>query len=109
MSHILDKLQNSSKDQKRFSFLESVLIWEGTIVPQTLADQFEIHKKQAEILIHEYMELYPENLAYNGSQLVYEIQQSFIPKRSPSSKKDAQSIMGPRKRPTTTPHKKNLK
>jgi len=79
MSHILDKLQNSSKDQKRFSFLESVLIWEGTIVPQTLADQFEIHKKQAEILIHEYMELYPENLAYNGSQLVYEIQQSFIP------------------------------
>lgn len=79
MSHLLDKLKSSSKDQKRFSFLEAVLIWEGKIVPQTLASQFEIHKKQAEILIHEYMELYPENITYNGSALVYEIQASFTP------------------------------
>lgn len=79
MGHLLDKLKSSSKDQKRFSFLECVLIWEGHIVPQTLANQFEIHKKQSELLIHEYMELYPENIRFDGKSLVYQIGEAFVP------------------------------
>jgi hypothetical protein len=78
MSHLLEKMQSSSKSQKRFAFIESVLVWEGSITPSTIADQFEIHKKQAELLLHEYMELYPDNVGFNGGDLIYQIKDGFV-------------------------------
>lgn len=77
--HLIEKLNQSAKEQKRFAFLELLLIWEGKVTAKQLAHQFEISEKLAELVIHQYLELYPENLAFNGAENGYVTKTKMVP------------------------------
>jgi len=71
-SHLTEKESNSVIDQKRFAFLELLLIWEGRIQPKHLAEQFELSEKLAKHVIQKYKNLYPENIQYHGATDSYQ-------------------------------------
>ena len=71
-SHLTEKESNSVIDQKRFAFLELLLIWEGRIQPKHLAQQFELGEKLAKHVIQKYKNLYPENIQYHGASDSYQ-------------------------------------
>lgn len=71
-SHLTEKESNSVIDQKRFVFLELLLIWEGRIQPKHLAEQFELSEKLAKHVIQKYKNLYPENIQYHGATDSYQ-------------------------------------
>lgn len=70
-SHLTEKQSNSAVDQKRFIFVELMMIWEGRINATHISDQFELGKKLAALVIQKYKELYPENIAYEASTESY--------------------------------------
>lgn len=71
-SHLTEKESNSVIDQKRFSFLELLLIWEGRIQPKHLAQQFELSENLAKHVIQKYKNLYPDNIQYHGASESYQ-------------------------------------
>ncbi len=72
VSHLTEKESNSVIDQKRFAFLELLLIWEGRIQPKHLAQQFELGEKLAKHVIQKYKNLYPDNIQYHGASESYQ-------------------------------------
>ena len=71
-SHLIEKESNSVIDQKRFAFLELLLIWEGRIQAKHLVQQFELAEKLAKHVIQKYKNLYPENIQYHGASESYQ-------------------------------------
>jgi hypothetical protein len=65
-SHLTEKENNSTVDQKRFAFVELMLIWEGRINAAYISQQFELGIKLAAHVIQKYKTLYPENMAYEA-------------------------------------------
>jgi hypothetical protein len=72
VSHLTEKESNSVIDQKRFAFLELLLIWEGRIQPKHLVQQFELGEKLAKHVIQKYKNLYPDNIQYHGASESYQ-------------------------------------
>ena len=70
-SHLTEKESNSAVDQKRFTFVELMMIWEGRVNASHISDQFELGKKLAALVIQKYKELYPENIGYEASTESY--------------------------------------
>ena len=77
-SHLTEKESNSVIDQKRFAFLELLLIWEGRIQPKHLAQQFELGEKLAKHVIQKYKNLYPDNMQYHGASDSYQSGTSMV-------------------------------
>ena len=77
-SHLTEKESNSVIDQKRFAFLELLLIWEGRIQPKHLAQQFELGEKLAKHVIQKYKNLYPDNMQYHGASDSYQSGASMV-------------------------------
>jgi hypothetical protein len=77
-NHLTEKESNSVIDQKRFAFLELLLIWEGRIQPKHLAHQFELGEKLAKHVIQKYKNLYPDNIQYHGASDSYQATSSML-------------------------------
>lgn len=71
VSHLTEKESNSAVDQKRFAFVELMMIWEGRINARHISDQFELGLKLAAHVIQKYKNLYPENIEYEASTESY--------------------------------------
>lgn len=70
-SHLNEKESNSIIDQKRFGFLELILIWEGSLQSGHIAKQFELSEKLANHVLQKYKNLYPVNIVYDGASACY--------------------------------------
>jgi hypothetical protein len=70
-SHLTEKETNSAVDQKRFMFVELMMIWEGHINASHISQQFELGIKLAAHVIQKYKNLYPENIQYNAATESY--------------------------------------
>lgn len=70
-SHLTDKETNSAVDQKRFAFIELMMIWEGYVNAQHISKQFELGVKLAVHVIQKYKNLYPENIQYHAANESY--------------------------------------
>jgi len=70
-SHLTERESNSIIDQKRFAFLELLLIWEGRVQIKHIAQQFELSEKLAKHVLQKYKNLYPDNLTYSGETNSY--------------------------------------
>ena len=76
VSHLTEKESNSAVDQKRFAFVELMMIWEGRINARHISDQFELGLKLAAHVIQKYKNLYPDNIEYDAST------ESYVPSSS---------------------------
>jgi hypothetical protein len=65
-SHLIEKESNSAVDQKRFAFIELMIIWEGQVNAAHISQQFELGVKLAAHVIQKYKNLYPENIEYHA-------------------------------------------
>ncbi len=63
-NHLIQKEEYSNVDHTRFTFLESMVIWQGGVDAAQLSLNFEITKKLAEHVITKYKNLWPSNLNY---------------------------------------------
>jgi hypothetical protein len=70
-SHLTEKESNSAVDQKRFAFIELMMIWEGSIKASHISQQFDLGIKLAAHVIQKYKNLYPENIEYNAATESY--------------------------------------
>ncbi len=77
-SHLTEKESNSIIDQKRFGFLELILIWEGSLQSTHIAKQFELSEKLANHVLQKYKNLYPQNLTYDGTGACYRPTQDMV-------------------------------
>lgn len=75
-SHLTEKESNSAVDQKRFAFVELMLIWEGRINAAHISQQFELGIKLAAHVIQKYKNLYSENMAYEA------VSESYVPTKT---------------------------
>lgn len=92
-SHLSEKESNSAIDQKRFAFLELLLIWEGRIHPKHLAQQFELGEKLAKVVIQKYKNLYPDNIQYHGASGSYQPSANMIAQFTNGSLQDYMQFM----------------
>jgi hypothetical protein len=92
-SHLSEKESNSAIDQKRFAFLELLLIWEGRIHPKHLAQQFELGEKLAKVVIQKYKNLYPDNIQYHGASGSYQPSANMISQFTNGSLQDYMQFM----------------
>ncbi|GAA6135816.1 YafY family protein [Oceaniserpentilla sp. 4NH20-0058] len=93
-SHLTEKEGNSIIDQKRFAFIELMLIWEGRIQIKHISSQFELSEKLAKHILQKYKNLYPDNLLYQGSNDCYQVTQSMVAQFSSGSLQEYMQIMG---------------
>lgn len=93
-SHLTEKESNSVIDQKRFGFLELLLIWEGRVQTQHIAKQFELSDQLAKHIIQKYKNLYPQNIEYSGTDNSYQASQSMVAQFTSGTLQDYMSFMG---------------
>jgi hypothetical protein len=65
-SYLTEKESNSTVDQKRFAFIELMMIWEGMVNAGHISQQFDLSIKLAAHVIQKYKNLHPENIEYNA-------------------------------------------
>lgn len=70
-AHLLEKETQRASEQKRFAFIELMLVWEGKVNAAHISEHFEIHNKLAAQLLKQYKNLYPENLDYLAAEQCY--------------------------------------
>ncbi len=75
--YLKQKHENSSQNHKRFQYLESFIIWQGSIQADTLKQHFQINSNVAALTISQYKSLYPGNLTFNGAGESYEASNTF--------------------------------
>ena len=78
VSHLTEKESNSAVDQKRFVFVELMMIWEGRVNAGHISQQFEIGIKLAGHVIQKYKNLHPENIAYQAATESYVSPGTFV-------------------------------
>jgi len=93
-SHLTEKESNSIIDQKRFAFLELLLIWEGQVQISHIAKQFELSEKLAKHILQKYKNLYPENLSYSGETNSYHVSDNMIAQFTHGTLQEYMQFMG---------------
>lgn len=93
-SHLTEKEGNSIVDQKRFAFIELILIWEGRVQIKHIATQFELSEKLANHILQKYKNLYPDNVLYQGSNDCYQVTQSMVAQFTNGSLQEYMQFMG---------------
>lgn len=74
--------RNKWGQERRLDFIEFRLLWEGRINRSDLTDFFGVSMPQASADLANYIQLAPQNLAYDGSEKVYKATADFNPIRS---------------------------
>ena len=67
------------RQSERFAYIETCLYWNGGVTAPQLADAFGIDRRNAQVVIAQYREKYPQQLIYNESNKRHEPSQSFQP------------------------------
>ena len=93
VSHLTEKESNSIIDQKRFGFLELLLIWEGRVQAKHLVTQFELGEKLANHVIQKYKNLYPDNIQYHGASESYQPTSSMLAQFTSGTLQDYMQFM----------------
>lgn len=67
------------RDSERFAYIETCLYWSGGVTAPQLAEAFGIDRRNAQTVIAQYREKYPQQLIYNESAKRHEPSESFQP------------------------------
>lgn len=65
--------------RKRYEFIEFQLMWSGVVGRKILTEKFEISPQQATLDLTSYLDLEPNNMAYDPRQRTYIARSSFRP------------------------------